>query len=283
MLASLATFCAGISAAIAVKLASSIDDVLWLSSFLTPHISKAARVQNAMTYIGVCLLQTCFAYVLSQFGSSVLDNMLGGSDSERMSTDRLLTLISGSALFLYSIVLGIDYYRENSDDSGELYKNVDADNSIDSTGSFGGSEGGEHVIELDGPSSYKDVESATQNPTNGMSALEIECVVEYEDEQDDGDPADPPPRTKKSRSLAIIAFLGSLDDLTLFVPMLVGKAFGIFELIIGAMFATLFIVTICIFLTRCQMVADLLERIPLVAIVFAFSVILLFKGIVFMS
>lgn len=280
VIASFAAFCAGVSAAIAVKLASSIDDVLWLSTFLTPHVSKAARIQNAMTYTCVCLLQTCLAYILSQFGQSVVDDLLGGSDSERMSTDRLLTLISGSALFVYSIVLGIDYYQENFADNGELYKNVDVDVSIDSTDSFEDSEGN-HEVAHDPPS--HDLEKGAPKPSIGMGALEIEPCPEEEAEQEDDDAAAPPPYTKKSRSLAIIAFLGSLDDLALFVPLLVGKTFGILELIVGAMFATSMIVIMCVFLTRCRIVADLLEKIPLAAIVFTFSVILLFRGIVFMS
>jgi hypothetical protein len=282
LIASLATFCAGVSAAIAVKLASSIDDVLWLSTFLTPHVSKTARIHNAMTYTGVCLLQTCFAYILSQFGQSVVDDLLGGSDSERMSTDRLLTLISGSALFFYSIVLGIDYYQENFGDNGELYKNVDVDVSIDSTDSFEDIEGNNEVAH-DPPSISRALEIAEPKSSNGVGVLEIESCPEHENDQEDDDVAAPPSYTKKSRSLAIIAFLGSLDDLALFVPMLVGKTFGILELIVGAMFATFMIVIMCVFLTRCRIVADLLEKIPLAAIVFTFSVILLFKGIVFMS
>jgi hypothetical protein len=88
---------------------------------------------------------------------------------------------------------------------------------------------------------------------------------------------------KQSRSLAIIAFLGSIDDLTLFVPLLVGKALTILQLVLGAMMATLLIIVLCIFLTRCEIVANILEKIPLVAIVAAFSVILLVKGIIFMG
>jgi hypothetical protein len=268
------SFVAGVSAAILVKLTSSIDDVLWLSSFMAPHLGHGMRLQNAITYTGVCLFQTCMAFVLSQFGKSVLDNLLGGSDSDRMPTERLLTLISGSALFIYSIILAVDYYKEHFDDDGELYKNVKGDSSNE--GSDSSSEetcdGDKHDTLK--PNQNIDLEFALTNSSNGMVALEIDDNVD----EDDNDPASAP-SIKRSRPLAIIAFLGSLDDLTLFVPLLVGKTFNIIELIIGALIATLMILIICIFLTRCRLIARLLERIPLVAIVAGFSIVLLVKGI----
>jgi hypothetical protein len=275
----IAAFVAGVAAAMAVKLASSIDDVLWLSTFLTPQISKRVRVQNAITYASVCLLQTCLAYILSQFGQSVLDNIMGGADDERMSTDRLLTLISGSALLVYSIVLGVDYYQENFGD--ERYKSVERASSLE--GNEAEVDEGDHngVVNT---VSKDDFDVELPKVSMQFDALEIEDDF-HEDRSESDDEDDPaaPPFNKKSRPLAIIAFLGSLDDLTLFVPMLVGKTFGIFELIVGAMIATLFIVIMCVFLTSCKVVADLLEKIPLVAIVATFAIILLVKGILFMD
>lgn len=224
-------------------------------------------MRNAATYTCVCLLQTCLAYILSRFGESVIDDLMGGSDDERMSTDRLLTLVSGSALFLYSIVLGVEYYKENFRKDEAEYRCIAKKRySSDSSGS--------------GPSGASDDLEATEEkePYQAFAPLEMEDSFE-----DDDDDVAAPPSNKKSRSLAIIAFLGSLDDLALFVPMLVGNAFGIVELIIGAMISTLFIVIMCIFLTRCQLVANVLEKIPLAAIVGGFSVILLGKGIFYMD
>jgi hypothetical protein len=271
---SFADFIAGVSAAILVKLASSIDDVLWLSSFMAPHIGHGMRLQNALTYTGVCLFQTFIAFILSQFGKSVLDNLLGGSDSDRMSTERLLTLISGSALLIYSVVLAVDYYKEHFGDDGELYKNVKGDSS-DGSGDSSSEEtcdGGKHDALQQNQSI--DIEFALPTSPNGMVALEINHI----EDEEDNDPASKP-SLKRFRPLAIIAFLGSLDDLTLFVPLLVGKTFSIIQLFIGALIATLMILTICTFLTRCRLIARLLERIPLVAIVAAFSIVLLVKGI----
>jgi hypothetical protein len=92
------------------------------------------------------------------------------------------------------------------------------------------------------------------------------------------------PRSNKELcSLAVIAFLGAVDDLALLVSMLVGKTFGIVELVIGTMISTLANVLICISLTKCKLVAGILEKIPLVQIVMGFCVVLLAKGIFFMD
>ena len=77
MVFSFASFLGGISAAIVVKLTSSIDDVLWLSAFLTPKLSHHQRTQNAMTYTVVCLLQTCLAFIISTFGEKGIERLVG--------------------------------------------------------------------------------------------------------------------------------------------------------------------------------------------------------------
>merc|ERR1712216_644982 len=88
----------------------------------------------------------------------------------------------------------------------------------------------------------------------------------------------PGPDKKRQQTLCVIAFIGSLDDLTLFVPMLVGKGFDPLQLMIGAFVAASTIVTLCLFIGLCKPVADCLAKIPLALIVAAFSMILLTKG-----
>merc|ERR1719223_996399 len=94
----------------------------------------------------------------------------------------------------------------------------------------------------------------------------------------DGEVTKEPTATRKTRDLFMISFLGSLDDLTLFIPLLVGKTFGVVELSLGTVIATSIIVIFCVFLVKCKPVADFLERLPLCVIVISFSVGLLLKG-----
>jgi len=83
---------------------------------------------------------------------------------------------------------------------------------------------------------------------------------------------------KQTQTLFVIAFLGSVDDLTLFVPMLVGKGFDMVQLVVGGLIAATAIVMLCLFVGLCKPVADCLSKVPLVAIVVVFSVTLLFKA-----
>jgi hypothetical protein len=312
---SIGQFCGGVSVAIAVKLTSSIDDVLWLSAFLTPNLSEKERVRNALTYACVCLLQTCLAFFISAFGQVAMDKLMGSrSDDgeEYISSDRVLTLLSGSALFVYSIVLGFEYYNEiYGDQDGAEYAVVRVASSTDDSENTATSEGlvccEEGAIVAEAPSfeaaapQHDDEEVITgftmieevRSSTLDVSDMRIAGILPMEIDHNYEEAHDitltsklPPPSIgssdKQSRSLAVIAFLGSLDDLTLFVPMLVGKTFGIVELIVGAMISTFAIVIVCIFLTRCQLVADALEKVPLVVMVSIFCIVLLTKGIFFM-
>jgi cadmium resistance protein CadD (predicted permease) len=254
-------FGAGVSAAIVAKLASGVDDVLWLSVFFTPHLNRKERLRNMLTYTSACLSQTGLAFIISKFGSTVIDDLLGGSDDQHISTDRLVTLISGSALFLYSIYLGIDYYKEKFPGQDEHFEAVAQQNSPSDS-----------IREVD-DDDYSDCEVGDLPAV--METMEIEEQERFDDET--------VVNNKQSRSLAIVAFLGSMDDLTLFVPLLVSNALTILQLAIGVMVATVFISVVCISLTRCQFVANFLEKIPLVAIVGTFSVIILANGILFME
>merc|ERR1712150_247994 len=82
----------------------------------------------------------------------------------------------------------------------------------------------------------------------------------------------------RTQALFVIAFLGSVDDLTLFVPMLAGKGFDLAELMAGGFIAASVIVLVCVFVGLCKPVADFLSSVPLVAIVVTFASILLVKG-----
>merc|ERR1711879_784922 len=82
------------------------------------------------------------------------------------------------------------------------------------------------------------VELANRNVMAG--APEIDSPFKQEEALDKAD-------KEKQKTLFMIAFIGSVDDLTPFVPMLVGKGFDIVQLIVGALVAAFTIVMICVF------------------------------------
>jgi hypothetical protein len=276
-------FCSGVSAAIVVKFTCSLDNVLWLSAFLTPKLSHKQRTQNVLIYAFICLLQTCLAFFISTFEEEVMENLLGNNE-DRMSTDRILTLISASALLVYSIVLAKEYYDENcgGEDHAEYSLVQNTCHGSDSSAEKSDQKK-EAAEEHD-----NDVKPNPQDVEVGNMVMPLEIEDGTDSDSSDNEMKEQvddefPRSNKESRSLAVIASLGSLDDLALLVSMLVGKRLSFVELIVGAMISTFAIVFICLSLTKCKLIADMLEKIPLIVIVSAFSVVLITKGAFFMD
>merc|ERR1711981_688866 len=80
------------------------------------------------------------------------------------------------------------------------------------------------------------------------------------------------------QALFFIAFMGSIDDCTLFVPMLVGNIFNPFECTLGSFIACAIVVASCIFVGIFKPVADCIMSVPLWLILFVFSVSLFVRA-----
>jgi len=251
---------AGVGAAISIKLSSSIDDVVWLAPFLTTNVSVAGRTKNTVIYIGVCLVQTVLAMCIAYSGDKMV-SFLTKNAKDAWSSDKILTVAAGTMLAVYSIKLIKEYIDEmneeddddTKEDAGDEHKYNKVDNSD--------TEAAKPSIEMV-PSRQGSRELSARN--RNIDSANEDAAQEKEESQ--------------SKTLFFIAFIGSLDDLTLFVPMLVGKGFDLAQLVVGGFMAASLIVTICLFVGLCKPVADLLAKIPLFAIVIAFAVMLLIKA-----
>jgi len=233
----------GIVSAICLKLTSSVDDVLWLTPFFTYMVTRTTKLQNAAVYIGVCVMQALVASLLASSGDWLVST-LTKSLRGAWSSQRILTVGAGTLLALYSVKLA----KEDCKKSGGEEESAAADRTQNLTETGQDAEAGD-----------------------ASAAREIGGKVEVA------------PETGRSRSLFVIAFLGSVDDLTLFVPMLVGKGMGPVEVVIGSSFAALVIVLLCVCVGRCEPVAKCLNAVPLFCIVGAFAALLLVKGLCFTS
>jgi len=240
---------AGVGAALSIKLSSSIDDVVWLAPFLTANISMAWRYQNAAIYLGVCMIQTVVAMIIAYSGDKAIA-LLTKESKTAWSTDKILTFTAAGMLSIYAVKLTWEWIQECREaDTGE---DQGQDNKY-STVAVTDEEGG-----------------AIAKPLSARSR-----EVEHADEMDKMDEEE----GNRSQTLFVIAFVGSVDDLTLFVPMLVGKGFDMAQLIIGGFIASTSIVLLCAFLGLCKPVADCLSRIPLAAIVICFACVLIGKAV----
>mmetsp|Transcript_92052 Transcript_92052/g.205752 ORF Transcript_92052/g.205752 Transcript_92052/m.205752 type:complete len:251 (-) Transcript_92052:116-868(-) len=243
---------AGLFSAFLVKLTSSIDDIVWLAPFLTSNSSNVFIFQNTIVYTSVCLVQTIIATVIAYSGRAAVRLLTGGSKNA-WSTEKILTVTAGCLLAVYSVKLLYEYIQECREGDGEEKGEPGPDSGRYWEAGFSEDED----VELINP-----VSNGIDRPSTPDGAL---------------DKAD----KERQQTLFVIAFIGSVDDLTLFVPMLVGKGFDLVQLVVGALVAAFVIVTLCIFIGLCKPIADLLSKIPLCLIVIVFAAVLLVKGFVF--
>jgi len=250
----------GLGAAVVLKLASSIDDVLWLTPFFTSDASLRRRSHHAAIYISVCLMQTVVAMSIAVSGESLVAALTQSSD-KAWSTDKILSVFAGSMLALYTLKLLCDYIAELRDETEA------ADNEAsDVESNFTPSSTGMGESPLMTKSSVQNVgrtESILAEGRRRISELRIGTVKEK------------PTR----RTLFVVSFVGSIDDLTLFVPMLCGKSFGWVQLVLGSLVAASSIVILCCFLTACKPLSRIISSIPFPLIVGAFATVLLYRGL----
>jgi len=270
----------GMLAALGLKFSSSVDDVVWLAPFLTSNSSMQARATNSMIYMGVCLCQTVVAMGIAAGGSKAVAYITGGA-KDAWSTEKILTVGAGVLLAIYAVKLSMEYFEElQAEPEAEaapetvqydpVPKNEPEAEELESGRACyplccAGKAGGNSVAATDG-NPPKVVEK-------GAEGKEQLTVQEPDGEQSTGED-----EQGRQQALLVIAFIGSVDDLTLFVPMLVGKGFDFAQLILGAFLACGGIVFICIFIGMCKPVADCLSKIPLALIVIVFAAVLLTRG-----
>eukprot|EP00747_Dinoflagellata_sp_TGD_P221037 gnl/TRDRNA2_/TRDRNA2_92937_c0_seq1.p1 gnl/TRDRNA2_/TRDRNA2_92937_c0~~gnl/TRDRNA2_/TRDRNA2_92937_c0_seq1.p1 ORF type:complete len:256 (-),score=37.39 gnl/TRDRNA2_/TRDRNA2_92937_c0_seq1:318-1085(-) len=238
----------GVGAAISIKLSSSIDDVVWLAPFLTANSSLTRRLTNSVVYISVCLIQTVVAMLIAYSGKSAVKFLTAGN-KHAWTPDKILTVGAGTMMAIYSVKLSYEYIMEWR-------------------------EGGGEKEEDKGGGTYNKVASSDAEAGGaeaGQGGPDRPLTEQKPEEESEG-------KGGGTQTLFVIAFIGSVDDLTLFVPMLVGKGFGLLQLIIGGFIAASAIVLLCVFLGLCQPIADCLSKIPLALIVIIFATVLLIKG-----
>jgi len=216
-------------------------------------------MENSSIYITVCLLQTLVAMAIAYSAEAVA--FLAGAGKNSWSTEKMLTVGAGTLLACYSVKLSYEFIQELREGDEEEDGKAEGING----------ENGAADVEMNGLKDSPRQDSI--NESGESEKLERDTLLKQESFM----------RKEKARqrTLFVIAFIGSVDDLTLFVPMLVGKSFDLPQLMLGAFSAAMTIVTICVFIGLCKPVADLISKIPLALIVIIFAVVLLVKG--FMS
>jgi len=302
-------FMVGLVFAMTLKLISSIDDVVWLVPFLIVE-EKAVRYRNMVVYTSICLFQTIFALAIASGGVEMLDALKSSDDT--WSSEKLFSFVAGTCLLIYGTKLLYEWYFEEHDDDEEddvmhvleeqqAHMNEDA-NKLNQSPPNSYNE--KSILKNSSSSSIKYIElSPEKNDGNNDGNdddddFDVDNLPDIGRRRSSADMQHPVLTRSKSHSktkevltkphskethttsaLFIVAFLGSLDDLTLFVPMLVGQAIPWPSLIFGSMIAVSIILMICIFLGMCKPIARFLVAIPLFSIVLTFGTFLTIKAL----
>ena len=280
-----ALFLAQAAEAFVLKTASSIDDVLWFAKFLTRERSRVERGRNIFVYCVICLLQTMLAFLIARSGEEALDAWV---HLHHFSSERLLTCIAAGGLGLYSIKLLLEEFEEREmccyAPKAGYEKTPTAEKKPFPSKSIDEDVNGVEMLEVNSdegsPPRAARVEGPDEEPTASPLHEPLEDVDLEANESDEEEEEEEEMDTSSMRTLIVVAFCGSLDDLTLFVPMLAGGAIGPLALVTGALAATALVVLLCLFLNLFQRVSDCLQKIPLVAITSCFFVYLVLKATV---
>lgn len=283
MRAEVALFAAQAAEAFVLKTASSIDDVLWFAKFLTRERSRVERGRIIAVYCVICLLQTMLAFLIARSGEEALDAWV---HLHNFSSERLLTCVAAAGLGLYSVKLLFEELEERelccwrpresfeklptSDEEKPPPSNAEDD--VTGVEMLEVQSEGSDDAAAPSPRALGAFEEQAASPLHADK--ELEDVDLEADESDEDEELD----TSSLRTLIVVAFCGSLDDLTLFVPMLAGGAIGPLALVAGALAATALVVLLCLFLNLFSRVSDCLQKVPLVAITSCFFMYLVAKA-----
>eukprot|EP00913_Durusdinium_trenchii_P023679 g22243.t1 len=264
-------------------LTNAKDDVVWLAPFLTNNVSQLSRTRNTAIYVSVCLVQTMLAMCIAYSGNKIVEYLTRDA-KDAWSSEKILTVLAGSMLALYSIKLLYEWWTESEEENDEKDEEESCIVKCVKCTSLPG-----NVPSYLQPRRYAKVSPETdvedgeltpmwQEHKHNDSSNEIEIQSKAPSQKEPLAAEAVWAETAQTQTLFVIAFIGSLDDLTLFVPMLVGKGFDFIQLIIGALTASGLIVSICLFVGLCQPVADCISKVPLFAIVVGFATLLLAKS-----
>ncbi|CAE7244565.1 unnamed protein product [Symbiodinium sp. CCMP2592] len=127
MPATLLHWIAGVGTAISIKISSSIDDVVWLAPFLTNNVSYFSRLKNISIYGIVCWVQTAIAMCIAYSGNKLVE-MVTRNSKDAWSSEKILTVLAGSMLALYSIKLLHEWVTEAEEDPQDIKEDAGQEN-----------------------------------------------------------------------------------------------------------------------------------------------------------
>lgn len=309
-----------ITSAFLLKLTTSLDDLLWLSPFLSLSPSVHNKLKHSVVYFFICVVVTMLAFV---FGTT-LHALMSSSEGEDGShptgywnPERLLPIFSASVLFY----IARNDYKEWKEENYKSGKD-DTTTNPSRTIALGGGTTMEmsKVVRTSSNNSksqrHQQIRSrpnaSRQNSFRNLNELESDMSGDdcnnynsgsnYGDDSGDSDDDsdDDEIRTKieearKSlRRFVTVCVMGTLDDMIVFSAFVAGGAGAGTEggnnangkmaeylaLFIGTTFAALLIVTVSWFFSEIECFKRVVKKIPMWALLTGIAVYILAMGLI---
>lgn len=227
----------GILGATATVLVTTLEDCVWL----VPFVVQAPTATTAWIHVLTFLLTFEGLAVGTSLLAVFVDDITGGTD---IFLGILGAIICWSlAIFLYVRALRKRNRRQQEQESREHTANKESDSNYGSL-------------------------LVTSDPEN---------LQNIEEKQDDNEFVGLMQQSDLPRPWLIVTLtvLGSLDEVSYFPALIIAGIFTPVDLCVATLLASLIIlIVLCFFLTPCQPLLDLLDRIPLYGIVGLFAILL---------
>ena len=279
-----------IASAFLLKLTTSLDDLLWLSPFLSLSPSVQNKLKHSVVYFLICVVVTMIAFF---FGTRLLALSGNGDEDHKRywNPERLLSIFSASVLF-YIAKNDYDEWWEQTYTVKDLReKTPRACNNSRAIAM------GETTLELsNNKSSQRNLRSRPIASRQSSRNFDDPEDFNHEGKNDGGsDSDDEEIRTKveeASKSLrrfVTVCVMGTLDDMIVFSAFVAGGANATeggsikdnyFALFIGTTFAALLIVTISWFFSEIECFKRIVKKIPMWALLMGIGVYILIMGLV---
>jgi len=243
-------------ACILVKFSVGSDDLVWLSPFMNKARFRK-KIDYGIKYVMSVSFLCCVACVIAlgiKLATHAGSTASSGSNNTEVIIDRAIATVAAFLLVCYSIYM--------ADDEGYFDRCKRKDEGIGGYGAVATSADDllsakeRKSVNEDGAESDGD-----DDEEHGWFATQIEAVLMYfmdgvnnmadrialcccgmnSDSSSDVDPEVLEMEAKKSKSIVIVAFLGSMDDFMVYFTLALSGTFGYLPLIIGTILGAILI------------------------------------------
>lgn len=242
------------------KLFSSIDDIVWLTPFVSGKMSKQRKVYHTCLYqLLNCLIIGC-SIALAAGGIAALSIILG-EDPGYWDAERVIGFLSAGVLGLFAIKVAyderqaakkIDKKKEGTDDFSAVAIQLTDD-----------SEGYRSFVEhMEDSESEEGGKQDNENERPYASKRGAKSAKKY-----------------STWNLVCIALLGSLDELIIQSNMLLNGTYNYTQYVVGSLLGALVVNLICLYLGHLKIIVEWIEKVPLSVIIALLAVLALVNAL----